>query len=187
LVELTEETTDESPGKANLFVVHLGQDDPSKCTAEKLRRLGMLSYLPPHRRRGLLLDPYSETAISCTDKAMVLLEGLTAIDASWRKAVESFRGLSWRSDRRRALPYLVATNPTNYGIPVNLSTAEALAAGLFIVGLRKQAEELMSSFRWGHAFFELNLRYLEAYESAESSSEVVEAQKGFMKELGFAV
>ncbi|MGA1975204.1 MAG: DUF367 family protein [Conexivisphaerales archaeon] len=179
--------SDEKPEKAKLFVLHLRQDDPSKCTASKLKRLGIVGLLPRHSRRGLLLDPYCDRAISHADRETVLLEGLTAIDASWKKAVESFRGAAWKGDRRRALPYLVAANPTNYGIPVNLSTAEALAAGLFIVGLGEQAEEVMGSFRWGHSFFELNLKYLEAYRRADSSSGVVEAQRAFMRELGFAV
>jgi pre-rRNA-processing protein TSR3 len=147
----------------------------------------MVAFLPYHSRRGLLLDPYSETALSTSDRETILSEGLTAIDASWKKAVESFRGMTWRADRRRALPYLVAANPTNYGIPVNLSTAEALAAALYIVGLKEQCMEVLGSFRWGHSFMELNLRYLEAYREAQSSSEVVNAQLGFMKELGFAV
>jgi pre-rRNA-processing protein TSR3 len=179
--------SDEKPGKAKLFVLHLHQDDPSKCTASKLRRLGKVDFLSRHSQHGLLLDPYCDTSISRTDREMVLSEGLTAIDASWKKAVESFKGVRWRRDHRRALPYLVAANPTNYGIPVNLSTAEALAAGLFIVGLGEQAEEVMDSFRWGHSFFELNLKYLEAYRGADSSAGVVEAQLGFMRELGFAV
>jgi pre-rRNA-processing protein TSR3 len=179
--------SNEEPGKAKLFVLHLRQDDPSKCTASKLKRLGKVAFLSKYGQHGLLLDPYCDTSISRTDRETVLSEGLAAIDASWKKAVESFRGVKWRGNRRRALPYLVAANPTNYGIPVNLSTAEALAAGLFIVGLAEQAEEVMGSFRWGHSFFELNIGYLEAYRRADSSSGVVEAQLGFMRELGFAV
>ncbi len=179
--------SDEKRTKAKLFVLHLRQDDPTKCTASKLRRLGFVTYLPPHRRRGLLLDPYSDTSISKSDKELVLSEGLAAIDASWKKAVESFRGVGWSRSRRRALPYLVAANPTNYGIPVNLSTAEAFASALFILGLSDQAKEIMNSFRWGHSFFELNLRYLEAYSKADSSKAVVEAQRSFMHELGFVI
>jgi pre-rRNA-processing protein TSR3 len=147
----------------------------------------MVSYLSWRNRRGLLLDPYSDKSISRTDRETALSEGLTAIDASWKKAVESFSGAGWRSARRRALPYLVAANPTNYGIPVNLSTAEALASALFIMGMQDQAKDVMSPFRWGHSFFELNMRYLEAYRQAESSAAVVKAQRSFMRELGFAV
>jgi pre-rRNA-processing protein TSR3 len=179
--------TDEKLPIAKLFVLHLRQDDPSKCTASKLRRLGMVRFISPRSRRGLLLDPYCDTSISKTDRQTALSEGLSAIDASWKRAMESFRGAGWRGDRRRALPYLVAANPTNYGIPVNLSTAEALASALYILGLENQAERIMGSFRWGHSFFELNRKYLEAYRMAESSTAVVEAQRTFMRELGFSV
>ncbi len=182
--ETQKKLNNERVASVKLFVLHLRQDDPTKCTASKLKRLGMVEYLPLHSRRGLLLDPYCSRSISRSDSEIVLSQGLTAIDASWKKALESFRGASWRGDRRRALPYLVAANPTNYGIPVNLSTAEALASALFIIGLREQAEEIMSSFRWGHSFFELNRRYLEAYGEAESSAQVVEAQRMFMQEIG---
>jgi ribosome biogenesis protein Tsr3 len=79
--------SDEEPGKAKTFVLHLRQDDPSKCTASKLRRLGKAAFLSRHGRRGLLLDPYCDTSISRTDRETVLSEGLTAIDASWKDRV----------------------------------------------------------------------------------------------------
>jgi len=170
-----------------LYVIHLHQDDPSKCTASKLKRLGLVKFIPSKRRRGILLDPYSETAISKTDRENVLRNGLVALDASWKKAMDSFKRMTWHYEDRRALPYLVAANQTNFGKPVNLSTAEALAAALIIIGFREEGEGLMDRFRWGHSFLSLNDGYLRAYAKARDSSEVVEAQKRFMKELGFAV
>jgi ribosome biogenesis protein Tsr3 len=78
---------DEKPGKAKLFALHLRQDDPFKCTASKLRRLGKVGFLSRHSQRELLLDPHCDTSIFRTDRETVLSEGLTAIDASWKDRV----------------------------------------------------------------------------------------------------
>ena len=80
----------------------------------------------------------------------------------------------------RCLPYLVAANPVNYGIPTKLSTVEALAAALYIVGLENKAIEIIASFKWGLNFLELNLERLDAYAQAKDSMDVVDIQRKFM-------
>jgi Uncharacterized conserved protein len=80
----------------------------------------------------------------------------------------------------RSLPYLVAANPTNYGRPCILSTAEAIAATFYIVGFKNIAVEIMSQFKWGPHFLKLNHELLEAYSHAESSMEVVKVQNEFI-------
>ena len=77
------------------------------------------------------------------------------------------------------LPLLLAANPVNWGKPGKLTTAEALAAGLYLVGRKEQARNILGAFRWGERFFELNLEPLEAYSQAKSSSELVELQFEF--------
>jgi pre-rRNA-processing protein TSR3 len=75
---------------------------------------------------------------------------------------------------------LIAANPVNYGKPTKLSTVEALAAALFILGFREKAERLLSVFKWGSSFLSLNKELLETYAGAHNSSEVVELQREFM-------
>jgi len=80
----------------------------------------------------------------------------------------------------RCLPYLIAANPVNYGIPTKLSTVEALAAALYIAGFKRKAEKLLSIFKWGLQFIWLNQKFLDSYAKAKDSSDVVELQKKFM-------
>ena len=72
--------------------------------------------------------------------------GLVVIDCSWKKGTsifsKSFRG------RNKRLPILQAGNPINYGKLFTLSSAEALAACLFIIGFRDDAELILSKFRY---------------------------------------
>jgi pre-rRNA-processing protein TSR3 len=125
--------------------------------------------------KAILLDPFAQKAISRADATIAEKRGLTALDVSWNKIrkIESVR----RKMELRSLPYLVASNPTHYG---TLSTAEALAAALFILGDRERAREILAGFKWGPTFFELNREPLEAYAAAADSAEVVAAQRQFM-------
>lgn len=164
-----------------LFVYHLGQDDPKKCTALKLGRFGFVRLL--HRSRevplgSVVLDPFSDKAFSPADRYRVLKRGLVAIDCSWVKVEEVFR-MRMRGSSR-CLPYLVAANPVNYGLPTKLSTVEALSASLYILGFRDAAERLLSIYKWGPHFLELNQVRLEGYARARNSKEIVELQREFM-------
>jgi pre-rRNA-processing protein TSR3 len=81
------------------------------------------------------------------------------------------------------LPILIAGNPVNFGKPTKLTTAEALAAALHIAGFRQEAADLLSIFKWGHTFLEINHDRLENYAKAKNSTEIVEMQKRFMQNL----
>ena len=78
------------------------------------------------------------------------------------------------------MPFLVAANPVNFGKPFKLSTVEALAAALVILGLPWQAEAILSKFSWGHVFLDLNREPLAEYASAKDSAEVVKIQAGYL-------
>ena len=81
------------------------------------------------------------------------IRSITALDCSWEVLDAGVFG-AWR--HHRALPYLVAANPTNYGRPLRLSSAEALAAALYILGEPEQAAALLDAFKWGPHFLTLN-------------------------------
>jgi Ribosome biogenesis protein, C-terminal len=54
------------------------------------------------------------------------------------------------------VPYLIATNPTNYGKPWRLNCAEALAAAFYLTGHDDWAERLLAPFGWGSSFYPVN-------------------------------
>ncbi len=162
-----------------LFVVRLEHDDPRKATGIRLIRRGLAvrTHRPP--RGAVILDPTSHVYLSPADRESAESRGLVAVDASWRRIDE----VRWPRGRRRVLPLLVAANPINYGRPFRLSTAEALAAALFILGRRDQAERVLSEFKWGPEFLRLNEDWLEAYSRAEGPDEVEELSRKFYEEL----
>ena len=126
----------------------------------------------------LLLHPYSKKALSPEDRTIAELKGIIALDCSWIKAGQIHDSLHRPS--ARALPYLVAANPINYGKPFALSTAEALSATLYILGHKDHARSLLEGFKWGAHFLSLNQEPLEAYANAKDSLDVVNIQKDFM-------
>jgi len=163
-----------------LYVYDVGDDDPKKCTARKLAKFGLvniISSMGKIPRNSILLNPFSEKALSPQDKG---IENIVAIDCSWKNAEEIFKRVGRRIKHERALPYLLAANPVNYGKPLRLSTAEAMAAALYILGREEQARELMKKFKWGEHFLELNRMPLDDYRRARNSGEVIEAMKEYL-------
>ncbi|MFO8110073.1 MAG: DUF367 family protein [Thermoplasmata archaeon] len=161
-----------------LYIYMLGRCDPNKCTARRLVDKGFAKRLK-HKQQlgsgGIYLTPLSDKALSPEDLKEAEKGGLKAIDCTWRDEHKIPTYLNGR-----ALPYLVAANPVNYGRPFKLSTAEALSAALYILGLKEDAREMISAFRWGEHFLELNAEPLDRYEKAENSKEIVEIQKDYL-------
>jgi pre-rRNA-processing protein TSR3 len=159
-----------------LLIYHADQCDPKRCTGRKLARFDLvrLTKRMNDLRPYLVLSPFSEKALSPEDKGA---RGLAALDCSWAHAEEVFTRIRFQA---RALPFLVAANPVNFGKPFKLSTVEALAAGLVILGEPEQAERILAKFSWGHVFLELNREPLKEYASAKDSSEVVKIQTAYL-------
>jgi pre-rRNA-processing protein TSR3 len=151
--------------------------DPRKCTVKKLEKAGFLkiftkiSRIP---RNTLLLDPTAEQALSPADKN---IRSITVLDCSW-VVLDTGKVNSWRI--RRALPFLVAANPVNFGKPCVLSSIEALAAALFIMGDRERASDILSKVSWGIRFLEVNREPLELYANAKDSTDVIKIQDLFI-------
>lgn len=151
--------------------------DPRKCTVKKLERAGFIrlvkkiSQIP---RNTLLLDPTAEQALSPADRSV---KSITVLDCSW-EVLNTGAVSSWRI--RRALPFLVAANPVNFGKPCMLSSVEALAAALFIIGEEQQAHDILGKVSWGIRFLEVNKEPLELYADAKDSTEVVKIQEQYL-------
>jgi len=159
-----------------LHVRYEGDDDPDKCTARKLARFDLVELHRTDRATpyGVVLNPHAERALSPADADA---ERLVALDCSWESAGEALFDLP---GEHRALPFLVAANPVNYGRPFRLTTVEALAAGLYILGDPDEAAALLGKFTWGETFLELNAEPLERYAACEDSREVVAAQEAYL-------
>ena len=149
------------------------QDDPKKCTAARLVRLGLARRARLATGRTMVLNPFAAQTASPADRKRVA--SVTAVDCSWRLATAVFGG--GRPDAaaaalHRRLPPLLAGNPVNYSRVGMLTTAEALAGSLFIMGFGGRARELLARFSWGHTFAELNGALLEDYARARDGGEM---------------
>ncbi len=157
-----------------------GEDDPKKSTGRKLARHNLvieyrkLSRLP---KGSIFLNPFSEDILWRGDRRIAVMRGISAVDSSWNRGERGYFDIKDMESRR--LPILLAANPINYGRPYRLSTAEAFAGALYILGFKEQAERIMAKFRWGKQFFILNKEPLEAYAGAESPEKVLEEERDF--------
>ena len=166
-----------------LHVRYEGDDDPEKCSARKLARFDLATLHRSARATppGIVLDPYADRALSPadgqSDDESRSAGRLVALDCSWETAeAEAFK----LDGPHRSLPFLVASNPVNYGTPFHLNTVEAFAGALCILGNRDQAEEILGKFRWGHTFLELNDEPLRRYADCPDSAAVVDVQSEYL-------
>ncbi|KAH7344508.1 hypothetical protein B0J17DRAFT_635686 [Rhizoctonia solani] len=145
--------------------------DPKRCSGKKLARLGLISDLRVGQRfRGIV------------PKGDFTCAGVAVVECSWAR-LDDVPFAKLRSPNERLLPYLVATNPVNYGRPWRLNCVEALAAAFYIVGLGEYAEILLSKFSWGHSFWKVNSGLLKRYQECKDAAEVEAVQKVIVAEL----
>ena len=165
-----------------ITIYHAAQDDPKKNTALRLNRRGYARIVSKTRflpKRAIVLNPFGAIAFSPADRERIEQFGLVALDCSWEQAQKVLGGHVRGTSR--CLPILIASNPVNFGKLTKLTTAEAIAAALYIAGFKEQSQEMLSIFTWGHTFFELNGMLLDNYVTAKDSGEIVEMQKKLLK------
>lgn len=159
------------------------QDDPKKCTASKLVRFNLAKLITSPKllpNSSIILNPYARDVLTRMDKNLIERGGLTVVDCSWKKAAEVFK-MRFRGVKRR-LPSLLAANPVNYGKLGMLSSAEALAAALYITGYEKLATKVLSIFKWGETFLALNEGALKDYSRARSVDRLLKLEEEYFGE-----
>jgi len=165
-----------------LFCLYYNQCDKKKCTAYKLKDLEILKFVYKIRgtlNNAIILHPFSNIVIKAEDAERIKENGLVVLDCSWKNI---FKLDNIKSKNSRKLPSLIAANPVNYGKPTKLSTVEALAGALYIAGFSEHASDLLSKFKWGLQFINLNQQLLKRYAQAKDSTEVVNVQKEFIEQ-----
>jgi pre-rRNA-processing protein TSR3 len=129
-------------------------------------------------RGSVILSPFAEQAISPADRMHALKNGLVVMDLTWSNIDDIPRP---KGTNERALPFLIASNPVNWGRPMELNSAEAVVAALYILGEKEQALEFAKRFGWGDEFMRLNGNMLEDYSNAKDSTDVVRIQNEYLE------
>ncbi len=162
-----------------IFVIEFEQDDPKKCTAKKMIKKGIAKLTK--RPVGIILNPVSDVVLSFEDKEIIEEKGITIIDSSWNKSDERFF-MKFNTKLSRRLPFLLAGNPINYAKPFKLSSLEAIAASLFIIGEFDLGLKILSLYKWGKTFYDLNKNLLDIY-SKRSKNEIMEIEKSVIDNI----
>ena len=165
-----------------VIVYDKNQCDPKKCTAKRMLKFNLAKEAKTLRSipsGSIVLSPFAEKALSPAD-VKFSKNGLVVMDLTWTN-IDDFPRPTRTQDR--ALPYLLASNPINWGRPMELNSAEAVLASLLILGQKEQAESFMGRFNWAPEFVRLNGELLEAYARASDSAEVVSIQNEYISSI----
>lgn len=168
--------------RIKLIVYHTNEDDPKKCSARKLNKFGYVQLetnLKKIPKNAIVLSPFTKKSISKEDLDIARKNGIVAVDCSWKTAESCFNFLN-KKYNSRALPFVIAANPVNYGKPFKLSTLEAFATVLYIFDEIEIAKEILNLYKWGPHFLNLNREPLEDYRKAKNSNEVIKIMKQYI-------
>lgn len=180
--EALEETGDRPEDLPKLRMWDYNQCDSKRCSGRKLKRHGKIKELRKGQSfKGIVLSAQATKVLSPADRSIVVEHGICVIDCSWNRISEIPMKKLLRGGEPRKLPYMIAANTCHYGRPFELNCAEAVAATLFITGFHNEAAWLLSSFKWGHAFFTVNEDALDAYSSVKDEAGVLKVQDKVVK------
>jgi pre-rRNA-processing protein TSR3 len=132
--------------------------------------------------RGIILSPEGKIYVSPKDKDILEKNGAAVVEASWAR-IDPHVMSRIGGPNPRLLPYLVAANPVNYGRPYKLNCAEAFAATMYILGKDEEADYILSKFRWGPTFREINREVLDIYKTCTDGEDVREKQDAWLDKL----
>ncbi|MDG6989292.1 MAG: DUF367 family protein [Nitrososphaerota archaeon] len=164
-----------------VFALEMGQDDPTKCTARKMINMDLARAVSRKFHasdKTIVLNPFAHRVLSPPDR---VAKSVLVVDASWNQAQEVFfRKLG---GKHRRLPILLAGNPTNYSRAGVLSSLEAVAATMYILGEVEEASRYLSIYKWGPTFLALNEEPLEEYRKSRTEGKVIRAQREYFPQL----
>jgi pre-rRNA-processing protein TSR3 len=152
----------------NVQVLMFRQDDPKKCTAAKLVKFNLAKSVTKTNPGTIILDPFAKQTLLRHDSKIA--DSITGIDCSWNLAENTFTKRFGGIPRK--LPPLLAGNPVNYSKLGKLTTVEAIAGAVFILGYEDLAHQLLSKFNWGHTFYDLNADLLQDYSKLELEEQI---------------
>ena len=164
-----------------VFALEMGQDDPTKCTARKMVQMDLAKSVGRKFHASdttIVLNPYAHRVLAHPDRGV---KGILVNDCSWNQAQEVF--FKKLGGKHRRLPILLAANPTNYAVPGMLSSVEAVAATMYILGEVEDAEVYLAIYKWGPNFETLNKEPLEAYRKAKTEGRVLQEEREFFPKL----
>ncbi|GAA5928310.1 ribosome biogenesis protein TSR3 [Sporobolomyces koalae] len=179
----TNQGEDELTSRVPVAMWDFDHCDPKRCSGKKLARMQLMQDLRVGQKfQGIVMSPKGTQVVSPSDRSIVETLGVAVVECSWARLDEvPFQKI--RSPHERMLPYVIATNPVNYGKPYKLNCVEAIAAALYITGFDEQADLLLSKFGWGHSFWEVNGRIIERYKTCDSPESVLEMQQAIVGEM----
>lgn len=169
-------------------IFHANQCDKKKCTGIKVwrffkqnrfRTIDKIKFVEQiHRipRYSIILNPVASKVLSYSDHSIFSKSGLTVLDCSWNHVEEFFNK---KFPNLRRLPRLIAANPVNFGVQLKLSSVEAIAAALILLRKKNSAMELLSVFKWGEQFINLNTDLLHDYSNCKDQTDFNKVEKSY--------
>eukprot|EP01038_Epipyxis_sp_PR26KG_P013278 gene13278-17791_t len=168
----------------NICLWEFNQNDPKRDSGSKLCRQGYAKKLRIGQSfPGVVLSSEATIFVSPADQQIVSQYGIAGINCSWNRLNEIPFDQMGKGRNQRILPILLASNSVNYGKPYKMNTVEAIAACLYIVGSKRDAEIILAPFSYGAEFLRLNFDALEAYSLCSNADEVSLLNREYISQI----